>query len=101
MTEHAAHDESQMWLPILPDVEAAPVAVAAARPSLGYRVADRIATAVGMCGHGARGNVWVRVSEHFFIDCPCCLFWRGVTVGIVSGAAGAAGALVLLRALGG
>ena len=101
MTEHAADHENQMWLPILPDVEPAPVATAAARPSLGYRIADRIASAVGMCGHGAPGNVWVRVSDHFFIDCPCCLFWRGAVVGGVSGAAVAAAALVLWHALNG
>lgn len=40
------------------------------------------AKALGMCGHGKDHNWSVRIAERFFVDCPCCLFWRGVILGI-------------------
>lgn len=44
-----------------------------------------------LCGHGAENNWSVRIADWFFIDCACCLFWRGAvvgwSVGIVVGAA--------------
>lgn len=36
---------------------------------------------IGMCGHGKPSNIWVRIADWFFIDCACCLFWRGGFVG--------------------
>lgn len=37
-----------------------------------------------------------KVSAYLFTDCPCCLLFRGITVGLVIGAAvaGAAGFLL-------
>ena len=54
-------------------------------PSRLYLMLESVSKALGMCGHGKEGNRWVRFAEKFFIDCPCCLFWRGVTVGVVAG----------------
>lgn len=42
-----------------------------------------IAHKLGMCGHGKENNFWVRISELFFVDCPCCIFWRGFTTGFM------------------
>jgi hypothetical protein len=41
----------------------------------------RAAGRLHMCGEGKRHNWSVLFAELFFTDCPCCLFWRGVTVG--------------------
>ena len=46
---------------------------------------EPIAARLGMCGHGAPLNWWVRVAELLFVDCPCCLVWRGIAVGAVLG----------------
>lgn len=53
-------------------------------PSLGYRASETFSRVAGMCGFGAENNLSVRIAEWFFIDCPCCLFWRGAAVGAVS-----------------
>lgn len=28
-----------------------------------------------------------RVAQYLFTDCPCCLLWRGIVVGVVAGSA--------------
>lgn len=40
---------------------------------------------LGMCGDGVRHNWSVMFAELFFLQCPCCLFYRGVTIGAVLG----------------
>jgi hypothetical protein len=34
------------------------------------------------CSH-AHKTVWGVVSDVMFVDCPCCLFWRGVFAGVI------------------
>lgn len=79
--------------PYLPGFEAPLVAE---HPSLGHRIAERVSIALGMCGHGEEGNAWVRFAERFFVDCPCCLFYRGIAVGAAGGMVigGAAGGMI-------
>lgn len=50
-------------------------------PSL-ERVLERCSALLRMCGHGKDNNWSVRFADWFFVDCACCLFWRGVGVGI-------------------
>lgn len=44
-----------------------------------------ISKALRLCGNGAYNNWSVRAADYFFVDCACCLFWRGATIGYVSG----------------
>lgn len=39
--------------------------------------------ALRLCGNGAENNWSVRIADRFFVDCACCLFWRGVFLGAV------------------
>jgi hypothetical protein len=38
-----------------------------------------------LCGNGEDNNWSVRVADYFFVDCACCIFWRGAVVGAISG----------------
>lgn len=42
-----------------------------------------------MCGQGKHHNWSVLFAQLWFTDCPCCLFYRGVTLGAVVGIAAA------------
>jgi hypothetical protein len=44
-----------------------------------------------LCGHGKPLNWSVRVADYFFYNCPCCIFFRGLCIGMAIGAVGAAG----------
>jgi hypothetical protein len=39
-----------------------------------------------LCGNGKRHNWSVLVSDVFFVNCACCLFWRGCAAGAAAGA---------------
>lgn len=39
------------------------------------------ARALRMCGFGPDNGWSIEVANAFFIDCACCLFWRGVFMG--------------------
>lgn len=43
---------------------------------------ERISKLLRLCGNGKKNNWSVRFADYFFVDCGCCLFWRGVMVGI-------------------
>lgn len=45
-----------------------------------------IATASGLCAARTTPKASVKLAELFFVNCPCCLFWRGVAVGAIGGA---------------
>lgn len=45
-----------------------------------------------LCGNGRRHNWSVMIADAFFVNCPCCIFWRGVVVGF--GLCAATGALI-------
>ena len=45
------------------------------------RFLEFISKTLGMCGNGPPNNLWVRFAELFFVNCPCCIFWRGFVVG--------------------
>ena len=47
---------------------------------------DAISKALGMCGNGRDNNLWVRIADWAFVDCACCIFWRGVALGAIFGA---------------
>lgn len=36
----------------------------------------------GLCGHGKEMNWSVRLADRLFVDCACCLLWRGVFLGM-------------------
>lgn len=38
-----------------------------------------------MCGEGPHHGWSILFAQLWFTDCPCCLFYRGVTLGIVLG----------------
>jgi hypothetical protein len=38
-----------------------------------------------LCGNGKPMNWSVRVADALFVDCACCLVWRGVAAGITIG----------------
>lgn len=59
---------------------------------------ESVAKALGMCGYGRDLNWWVRVADWFFVDCACCLFWRGVAVGTAA-ASSAIGVLAVVWSL--
>lgn len=53
------------------------------------RIANRLdafltwgAERLWMCGEGKKNNWSVLFSVMWFTDCPCCLFYRGVTFGL-------------------
>jgi hypothetical protein len=56
-----------------------------------------LAMPLRLCGHGPDMGWSVRIAELFFTDCACCVFWRGVMVGLLA-ALGMTGVLVLLIA---
>lgn len=39
-----------------------------------------------MCGEGPKNSWSILFAQLWFTDCPCCLFYRGVTFGGVAGA---------------
>lgn len=45
-----------------------------------------------LCGYGPDLNWSVRFADALFVDCACCLVWRGVVVGALGG--GVAGLIV-------
>lgn len=36
-----------------------------------------------ICGEGKRNNWSVLLAQLFYTKCPCCLFYRGVTIGTI------------------
>lgn len=56
----------------------------------------RGASVLRMCGDGKPHNWSILVADLFFVNCPCCLFWRGVFMGalITSAIAIAIGLLI-------
>lgn len=42
---------------------------------------DFFSKVLRLCGNGKQNNWSVRVADYFFVDCACCIFWRGVVVG--------------------
>jgi hypothetical protein len=47
-------------------------------------VLTALSVPLAMCGHGVRMGWSVRVAELFFTQCACCVFWRGVLVGLMA-----------------
>jgi hypothetical protein len=43
-----------------------------------------------LCGHGKDDNWSIRVHNYFFYNCACCLFFRGIAIGMAIGSIGAA-----------
>jgi hypothetical protein len=41
---------------------------------------------MGMCGHGKRHNWSVVLADMLFVNCACCLIWRGFFIGLLIGA---------------
>lgn len=39
------------------------------------------ARALRMCGYGPDDGWSIKVANAWFVDCACCLFWRGVFMG--------------------
>lgn len=46
---------------------------------------DTFSKLLRLCGNGEDNNWSVRVADYFFVDCACCIFWRGAVVGSISG----------------
>jgi hypothetical protein len=42
---------------------------------------DAASRSLGLCHNGRDMNWSVRFAEYFFVNCPCCIFWRGFTIG--------------------
>lgn len=38
-----------------------------------------------LCGYGKANNWSVRIADYFFVDCACCIFWRGMFIGGIIG----------------
>lgn len=38
-----------------------------------------------LCGNGEQNNWSVRMADYFFVDCACCIFWRGTMFGGIIG----------------
>lgn len=43
-----------------------------------------VAARLPLCGEGKKHNMSILFAQLFFTECPCCLFYRGVTVGFGS-----------------
>lgn len=50
-------------------------------------VADAVmtwtASFLGICESGKKVNWFVVFARMFYAECPCCLFYRGVTIGVM------------------
>ena len=53
-----------------------------------------------LCGHGRPDGWSVRIADLFYIDCGCCWFWRGVSVGVAGTVASILAGVVAWLALG-
>lgn len=56
-----------------------------------------VANQFNLCGNGPKNNWSILFADLFFTDCPCCLFYRGVALGLTI--AGILGGALLLVAL--
>lgn len=41
------------------------------------------ASFLGICESGKKVNWFVVFARMFYTECPCCLFYRGVTIGVM------------------
>lgn len=48
------------------------------------KVGQWVGQKLGMCSEGPEGNWASRISDFMFVDCPCCLFWRGAATGALA-----------------
>ena len=46
---------------------------------------DTLSKVLRLCGNGKENNWSVRLADYFFIDCACCIFFRGLALGIIIG----------------
>lgn len=46
------------------------------------RIAEPASRALRLCGHGRRHNWSTLIADALFVDCACCLIWRGMAIGL-------------------
>ena len=53
---------------------------------------------LALCGDGKRNNWSVLFAQLFYTECPCCIFWRGLSIGFLCGAASMAAVFLAIFA---